>query len=148
MTLKDTLTADMKTALKAGDKPRLGVLRMALAAVKQQEVDGRKTLDDAEITAVIDKMVKQRRDSVKQFREGGREDLAEREAAEIAVLEHYLPEQLDETEIAGLIDEAIAATGAQSMRDMGKVMGELRPKVQGRADMSAVSARVKERLAG
>lgn len=148
MTLKDTLTADMKTALKAGDKPRLGVLRMALAAVKQQEVDGRKTLDDAEITAVIDKMVKQRRDSVKQFRGGGREDLAEREAAEIAVLEHYLPEQLDETEIAGLIDEAIAATGAQSMRDMGKVMGELRPKVQGRADMSAVSARVKERLAG
>ncbi len=136
----------MKTAMKAGDKDRLKVVRLALAAVKQVEVDTRSELDDAAVLGVIEKMVKQRRDSVEQFEKGGREDLAAIENAEIAVLEGYLPEQLSDDELAALIDEVIAATGAESMRDMGKVMGSIKAKAAGRADMGAVGAMVKRRL--
>ena len=146
MPLKDTITADMKSALKAGEKDRLKVLRLILAAIKQVEVDKRVELDDAGVLAVLDKMVKQRRDSVTQFEKGGREDLAAIERAEIDVLADYLPEQLSAEELAALVDEVIAATGAEGMRDMGKVMGQIKAKAAGRADMGAVSATVKERL--
>jgi len=146
MSLKAQLTSDMKSAMKAGDKERLKAIRLALAAVKQVEVDQRIELDDAAVLSVLDKMVKQRRDSIEQFRKGGREDLAAIELAEIAVLEAYLPEQLGDAELDALIDEAIRATGAQSMRDMGKVMGIVKSKAAGRADMGAVGARVKARL--
>ena len=146
MSLKSQITSDMKSAMKAGDKERLKVVRLAMAAIKQVEVDQRTELDDAAVLSVIDKMVKQRRDSVDQFRQGGREDLAAIELAEIAVLETYLPEQLGDAELDALIDEAISATGAQSMRDMGKVMGIIKSKAAGRADMGAVGSRVKERL--
>ncbi|HLT91273.1 MAG TPA: GatB/YqeY domain-containing protein [Woeseiaceae bacterium] len=146
MSLKGRIQEDMKQAMKAGDRDRLKVVRMILAAVKQQEIDRRTELDDTALLQVIEKMVKQRRDSIHQFRQGGREDLAAQEAAEIAVLEHYLPEPLSPAELDRLITEAIAQTGATTMRDMGKVMGELKPRVQGRADMGAVSAAVKARL--
>ena len=146
MSLKSQITSDMKSAMKAGDKERLKVVRLAMAAIKQVEVDQRTELDDAAVLSVIDKMVKQRRDSVDQFRQGGREDLAAIELAEIGVLETYLPEQLGDAELDALIDEAISATGAQSMRDMGKVMGIIKSKAAGRADMGAVGARVKARL--
>ena len=136
----------MKTAMKAGDKDRLKVVRLALAAIKQVEVDTRKDLDDAAVLRVIEKMVKQRRDSVEQFTKGGRTDLAAMEEAEIAVLDAYLPEKLSDDELAALIDEVIAATGAESIRDMGKVMGGIKAKAAGRADMGAVGAVVKERL--
>jgi len=136
----------MKTAMKAGDKDRLKVVRLAIAAVKQVEVDSRKDIDDAGVVGVIEKMLKQRRDSVEQFTKGGRNDLADIETAEIAVLETYLPEQLSDAELATLIDEVIDATGAESIRDMGKVMGAIKSKAAGRADMGAVGARVKERL--
>ena len=137
----------MKSAMKAGDKDRLKVVRLAIAAVKQVEVDTRKELDDSAVLGVIEKMVKQRRDSIEQFEKGGREDLAAIERAEIAVLETYLPEQLTDEELAALIDEVIGATGAESIRDMGKVMGAIKAKAAGRADMGTVGARVKERLA-
>ena len=146
MSLKGEITADMKTAMKAGDKDRLKVVRLILAAVKQVEVDTRKELDDAAVLGVLDKMVKQRRDSVDQFQKGGRDDLADIELAEIAVLETYLPEQLSDSELDALIDEAIAASGAESIRDMGKVMGQIKTKAAGRADMGAVGAKVKARL--
>ena len=123
MSLKGNITEDMKAAMKAGDKDRLKVVRLILAAIKQVEVDTRTELDDAAVLSVLDKMVKQRRDSVDQFQKGGRDDLANIELAEIAVLEAYLPEQLGEAELDALIDEAVAATGAESIRDMGKVMG-------------------------
>ena len=132
--------------MKAGEKDRLKVVRLILAAIKQVEVDKRIELDDAAVLSVLDKMVKQRRDSVEQFDKGGRADLAAIERAEIEVLETYLPEQLSADEIAAMVDEAIAATGAESMRDMGKVMGQIKAKAAGRADMGAVSATVKERL--
>lgn len=144
--LKSRITADMKSAMRAGDKDRLGVIRLLTAAIKQREVDERIELDDAQVTAVIEKMVKQRRDSVAQYTEGGRPELAAAEQAEIEILADYLPEQLDEAEIAKLIDEAIAATGAEGMKDMGKVMGTLKPKLAGRADMGAVSAQIKAKL--
>jgi uncharacterized protein YqeY len=144
--LKNQITEDMKSAMKAGEKDRLKVVRLILAAIKQVEVDKRIVLDDAAVLAVIDKMVKQRRDSVEQFEKGNREDLAAIERAEIEVLETYLPEQLTADELAGMVDEIIAATGAESMRDMGKVMGQIKAKAAGRADMGAVSATVKERL--
>jgi uncharacterized protein YqeY len=147
MSLKNQITEDMKSAMKAGDKDRLKAVRLILAAIKQVEVDKRVELDDAAVLAVLDKMVKQRRDSVEQFEKGNREDLAAIERAEIEVLEQYLPEQLSADELAALVDEVIAATGAQSMRDMGKVMGQIKAKAAGRADMGAVSATVKERLA-
>lgn len=137
----------MRNALRAGDKPRLGVIRMALAAIKQREIDDRKTLDEPESMAVIEKLVKQRRESIVQFEQAGRDELAAKERAEIEVLATYLPEQLGDDEIDAVIDAAIAGTGASSMRDMGKVMAEIKRTAQGRADMSAVSARVKARLA-
>jgi uncharacterized protein YqeY len=147
MPLKNQITEDMKSAMKAGEKDRLKVVRLILAAIKQVEVDKRIELDDAAVLAVLDKMVKQRRDSVEQFEKGNREDLAAIERAEIEVLQQDLPEQLSADELAVLVDEAIAASGAESMRDMGKVMGQIKAKAAGRADMGAVSATVKERLA-
>ena len=146
MTLKDQFQEDMKSAMKAGDKDRLKVVRLALAAFKQVEIDERIELDDAQALGILNKMVKQRRDSVSQFRDGDREDLAEIELAEIAVLETYLPEQLSAAELDQLIDQAIADSGASSIRDMGKVMGQVKNKAQGRADMGAVGAKVKARL--
>jgi len=148
MSLKGQITEDMKSALKAGEKDRLKVVRLIMAAIKQVEVDTRTELDDAGVLSVLDKMVKQRRDSVEQFEKGGRDDLADIEKAEIAVLETYLPEQLSDAELDALIEEAISATGAESIRDMGKVMGQIKGKAAGRADMGAVGARVKARLAG
>jgi len=148
MPLKARLTDDMKQALKAGEKARLSVVRMALAAVKQREVDDRAELDDAQILGVIEKMIKQRRESATQYRSGGREDLAVKEEWEIEVLSGYLPEPLSEAEIDVLIDEAIQASGAESIRDMGKVMGRIKDAAQGRVDMGAVGQRVKARLAG
>jgi uncharacterized protein YqeY len=139
---------DMKTALKAGDKRRLGAVRLILAAVKQKEVDERKELADPEVLAVLEKMLKQRRDSISQYEQAGRTDLAEQEAFEVGVIQGYMPAALGDAEIAALIEEAIAATGAKAMADMGKVMAIVKPKIQGRADMGAVSARVKQRLAG
>ena len=146
MSLKNQITEDMKSAMKAGEKDRLKVVRLILAAIKQVEVDKRIELDDAAVLAVLDKMVKQRRDSVEQFEKGNREDLAAIERAEIDVLETYLPEQLSADELARMVDEVIAVTGAESMRDMGKVMGQIKAMAAGRADMGAVSATVKERL--
>ncbi|RLA28974.1 MAG: GatB/YqeY domain-containing protein [Gammaproteobacteria bacterium] len=146
MTLKGQFQEDMKSAMKAGDKDRLKVVRLALAAFKQIEVDERIELDDARVLDILNKMVKQRRDSVSQFRDGNREDLAEIELAEIAVLETYLPEQLSAAELDEMIDQAIADSGATSIRDMGKVMGQVKTKAQGRADMGAVGAKVKTRL--
>ncbi len=147
MSLKNQITEDMKSALKAGEKDRLKVVRLIHAAIKQVEIDKRIELDDAAVLAVLDKMVKQRRDSVEQFEKGNREDLAAIERAEIEVLDQYLPEQLSADELTALIDEAITASGAESMRDMGKVMGKIKAKAAGRADMGAVSATVKGRLA-
>jgi uncharacterized protein YqeY len=146
MSLKNQITEDMKSAMKAGEKDRLKVVRLIRAAIKQVEVDKRIELDDAAVLAVLNKMVKQRRDSVDQFEKGNREDLAAIERAEIVVLEGYLPEQLSADELAAMVDEVIAATGAKGIRDMGKVMGQIKAKAAGRADMGAVSAAVKERL--
>ena len=146
MSLKDQLTADMKAAIKGGEKDRLRVIRLILADIKRVEVDSRKELDDAGLLAVVEKAVKQRRDSVEQFTKGGRDDLAAKEQAEIEVLSGYLPEQLSDAELDALVAEVIAATGAESIRDMGKVMGAIKSKAAGKADMGAVSARVKERL--
>ena len=146
MSLKGQITEDMKSALKAGEKDRLKVVRLIMAAIKQVEVDKRIELDDAAVLSVLDKMVKQRRDSVEQFKKGGRKDLADIEKAEIEVLETYLPEQLSDEELEAMIEEAISSTGAESIRDMGKVMGQIKGKAAGRADMGAVGARVKARL--
>ncbi|MGB5165846.1 MAG: GatB/YqeY domain-containing protein [Woeseiaceae bacterium] len=146
MSLKTQITEDMKSAMKAGEKERLKVVRLMLSAIKQVEVDTRTELDDATILGIIEKMVKQRRDSVEQFSKGNRKDLADIELAEIDILDTYLPEQLSDEELIALIDEVIAATGAESIRDMGKVMGGIKSKAAGRADMGAVGARVKERL--
>ncbi|MCP1728461.1 uncharacterized protein YqeY [Natronospira proteinivora] len=147
MSLRERIQDDIKTAMRNKDRERLTLLRMLSAAIKQKEVDERVDLDETGVTAVVEKMVKQRRDSVKQYREGGRDDLADQEAAEITVLEDYLPEQLGEAELGKLVDQAISESGAESMKDMGKVMGLLKPKIQGRADMGAVSQQVKARLA-
>ena len=146
MTLKAQISEDMKTAMKAGDKERLKVVRLTLAAIKQIEIDQRTDLDDAAVLSVLDKMVKQRRDSVSQFQDGGRQDLADIELAEIVVLETYLPEQLAESELDEIIEQAIQESGAESIRDMGKVMGQVKAKAAGRANMGAVGAKVKERL--
>jgi uncharacterized protein len=147
MSLKSQIHDDMKTAMKAGDKDRLKVVRLLLAAIKQIEVDQRIELDDAAVLAVIGKMVKQRRDSITQFVEGGRRDLADIEQHEISVLDQYLPQQLSEGEVEALIDKAINESGAESIRDMGKVMSLIKSRAQGRADMGVVGARVKSRLA-
>jgi len=146
MALKDRITDDMKSAMRAGEKERLSTIRLALAAIKQREVDERITLDDAQVLAVLEKMIKQRREAVTQFEAGGRADLVSKENAEIALLQTYLPAQMSSAEIDALIAEAVAATGAASIKDMGKVMGIVKPKVQGRADMGAVSARIKQKL--
>ena len=146
MSLKTQITEDMKSAMKAGEKDRLKVVRLIRAAIKQVEIDERVELDDPGVLAVLTKMVKQRRDSVEQFEKGNRKDLAAIERDEIAVLKNYLPEQLSADDLAALVDEVIAATGAESIRDMGKVMGQIKAKAAGRADMGAVSTTVKERL--
>jgi hypothetical protein len=148
MSLKDRIQNDMKSALRARDKDRLAAIRLILAAIKQQEIDERATLDDARIIAILDRMVKQRRESIVHFQNAGREDLVAREAFEIDVIRTYLPAALSDADIDALIDAAIAATGAQSVRDLGKVMGVLKAQVQGRADMATISARVKARFTG
>jgi uncharacterized protein YqeY len=148
VTLKERITEDMKTAMRSGEKERLGVIRMLQAAIKQREVDERITLDDAQVLAVLEKMLKQRRESIAQYESGGRADLAAKEAAEIAVLQVYMPAQLSEAELDALIAAAIAQTGATSIKDMGKVMGIVKSQAAGRADMGAVGARIKARLGG
>ncbi|MBO9469610.1 GatB/YqeY domain-containing protein [Endozoicomonas sp. G2_2] len=146
MSLKAQLQDDMKSAMRTRDKERLAVIRMLMAAVKQREVDERSELSDADVLAVVEKMVKQRRDAEQQYRDADRPELADAEAAEIAVLEHYLPAQLSEAEIDQAIEKAIVESEASSMRDMGKVMGVLKPRLQGQADMAVVSQRLKTRL--
>jgi len=146
MSLKGQITEDMKSAMKAGDKDRLKVVRLILAAIKQIEVDTREELSDAAVLTVLTKMVKQRRDSIEQFVAGKREDLAAIEGAEIAVIEDYLPEPLDASELAAMVDEVIQATAAEGIRDMGKVMGQIKAKAAGRVDMGAVGAAVKAKL--
>jgi uncharacterized protein YqeY len=146
VSLKERIQQDMKDAMRAGDKPRLAAIRLILASIKQKEVDERKDLDDAEITAVLDRMVKQRRESIGQFEKAGRNDLVEQETSELAIIREYLPEQLSQDQLHALIDDAMEQTGASSIKDMGKVMGHLKPKLQGRADMGAVSALIKARL--
>ncbi len=146
MTLKDRITDDMKSALRAGERERLSTIRLILAAIKQREVDERVMLDDTQVLAVLEKMVKQRRESIAQFESGGRADLVAKETAELAIVQGYLPAQLSGAEVTALIDEAVRATGASSMKDMGKVMAAAKAKAQGRTDMAALSARIKERL--
>ena len=147
MSLKDRITDDMKTALRARESGRLGTLRLLLAAIKQKEVDDRIPVNDPQVLAIIEKLIKQRRDSIEQFQRAGRQDLVDAEQAELAVLETYRPEQASDSEIAAAVAQAIAATGASGPADMGKVMGVLKSKLAGRADMAAVSARVREGLA-
>ena len=146
MSLKERIQQDMKDAMRAADKPRLATIRLILAAIKQIEVDERKDLDDTGITIVLDRMVKQRRESISQFEKAGRTDLVDQEAAELAIIQTYLPEPLSEGELNALIDEAMAQTGASSIKHMGRVMALLKPELQGRADMGAVSAMIKARL--
>jgi len=146
MSLKDRILQDVKDAMRAKDKPRLATLRLITAAIKQQEVDERIELNDAQVLALLDKMCKQRRESISQFEKAGRDDLIAQEVSELEIIQTYLPEQLGEDEIAALIEETMAATGAASIKDMGKVMGQLKPKLQGRADMGAVSAMIKAKL--
>ncbi len=144
--LKDDIQAAMKAAMRAKDKPRLQTIRLIQADIKRIEVDERIELDDARVLAVLDKMVKQRRDSASQYEEAGRSELAEQENYEITVIQEFLPQQLGEDEIIALVDEAVAAVDASGMQAMGPVMGQLKPKLQGRADMGVVSKLVKERL--
>jgi uncharacterized protein YqeY len=146
MSLKDRILQDVKDAMRARDKSRLATIRLITAAIKQQEVDERIELDDTQVLALLDKMCKQRRESISQFEKAGRDDLIAQETSELELIQTYLPEQLGEDEIAALIDAAMASTGAASIKDMGKVMGQLKPKLQGRADMSAVSAMIKAKL--
>ncbi|MFI4913942.1 MAG: GatB/YqeY domain-containing protein [Steroidobacterales bacterium] len=146
MSLKERIQEDMKTAMRSGDKDRLGTIRLALAAIKQREVDERITLDDPQVLAVLEKMVKQRRESIEHFGAGGRPDLVAKENAEVAVLSGYLPAQMSDAELDAMINEVIAATGAASIKDMGKVMAAIKSKAAGRADMGAVGARIKARL--
>ena len=146
--LSNRINDDVKAAMKAKDKPRLGVLRLITAAIKQREVDERITLDDNQVLAVLEKMVKQRKDSIAQYEKAGRDELAQQEAFEIGIIQDYLPEQLSDDEIDALITEAISSTGAASMKDMGKVMGMLKSKLAGRADMGAVSGKIKAKLTG
>lgn len=144
--LKATINNAMKEAMRAKDKPRLTTIRLALAAIKQIEVDQRIELDDTAILAILDKMVKQRRESIKMYEEADRQELADVEHAEIAILQDFLPKPLTDAEIDQLIDDAVAKTGAETIRDMGKVMGILKPQLQGRADMGPVSGKIKARL--
>lgn len=146
MSLKDRINRDMKEALRAKDQERLGAIRMLRAAIQRREVDERTTLNDAEVTLMVDKLIKQSREATEQFTKGGREDLVAKENRDIAVWQAYLPEPLADEELDKLIADAVAEAGAASMKDMGKVMGLLKPKVQGRADMGKVSGKVKARL--
>jgi uncharacterized protein len=146
MALRDRITEDMKGAMRAGEKERLATIRLALAAIKQREVDERITLDDPQVLSVLEKMIKQRREAISQFASGGRVDLVAKETAEIEVLQGYLPAQMSPAELDELIAAAIATTGASSIKDMGKVMAAVKPKAQGRADMGALSARIKQKL--
>jgi uncharacterized protein YqeY len=148
MSLKERITDDMKAAMRSGEKERLGVIRMITAAIKQREVDERISLDDSQVLSVLEKMLKQRKESLVQFQAGNRQDLVDKEAAEITLLQGYLPSQLSDSEIDALIKDAIAATGAASIKDMGKVMGLIKGKAQGRADMAAVGAKIKAKLGG
>jgi uncharacterized protein YqeY len=148
VSLKERITDDMKAAMRAGEKERLGVIRMITSGIKQREVDERISLDDGQVLAVIEKMIKQRKESLVQFQAGNRQDLVDKESAEIALLQTYLPAQLSGAEIDALIAEAIAATGAASVKDMGKVMGIVKAKAQGRADMAALGAKIKAKLGG
>ena len=148
MGLKARITEDMKAAMRSGEKDRLSCIRMLQAGIKQREVDERIELDDTQVLAVIDKMIKQRKESIAQFQAGNRADLVAKESADIDVLTGYLPAQLGLPELDAMIKDAIAATGAASMKDIGKVMGILKPKVQGRTDMGALSARIKSALGG
>ena len=146
ISLKDKITADMKVAMRAKDKQRLGVIRLIQAAIKQREVDERISLDDTQVIVVLDKMLKQRRDSIEQYEKAGRQDLADQEAFEIQVIKTYLPQPLTETELADLITQAIQTTGATSIKDLGKVMGILKAQVQGRTEMKPLSDQIKQRL--
>jgi uncharacterized protein YqeY len=146
MSLKERIDGDLKQAMRDRDSGTVEALRMLRAAIQRREVDERISLDEDQVLAVIEKLIKQGRDAVEQFAKGGRQDLIDKENAQIEVLQTYLPEQLDEAELDALIEEAISSSGASTMKDMGKVMGLLKPKVQGRADMGAVSARIKARL--
>jgi uncharacterized protein YqeY len=148
MTLKERITEDMKTAMRSGEKDRLAVIRLLQAAIKQIEVDERIVLDDAKVTSVLEKMIKQRKESIVAFEKGARADLVAKETAEIAILLPYLPAQLSDAELDVIIAEAIAATGAASIKDMGKVMGIVKAKAAGKADMGAVGARIKAKLGG
>jgi uncharacterized protein YqeY len=146
--LKSKIQDDVKDAMRARDRERLSALRLITAAIKQKEVDDRVDLDDGAVIGVLEKMIKQRRDSIDQYRQAGRDELADREAFEIQLIQSYMPAALDDAEVDSLIDEALKQTGASGMRDMGKVMAALKAKIQGRADMGAVSAKVKARLSG
>jgi uncharacterized protein YqeY len=146
MSLKERIDGDLKQAMRNRDSGTVEALRMLRAAIQRREIDERVSLEEDQVLAVVEKLIKQGRDAVEQFAKGGRQDLIDKENAQIEVLQTYLPEQLDETELDALIDEAISSSGASTMKDMGKVMGLLKPKVQGRADMGAVSARIKARL--
>ena len=146
--LSARINDDVKAAMKAKDKSRLGVLRLITAAIKQREVDEQISLDDNQVLAVLEKMVKQRKDSIAQYEKAGRDELAQQEAFEIGIIQDYLPEQLSDAEIEALIEDAISSTGAASMKDMGKVMGTLKPKLAGRADMAQVSQIIKKQLSG
>jgi hypothetical protein len=148
MSLKERITDDMKAAMRSGEKERLGVIRMITSAIKQREVDERITLDDTQVLSVLEKMIKQRKESLTMFQAGNRQDLVDKESAEITLLQGYLPTQLSDADIDALIGDAIAATGAASIKDMGKVMGIIKSKAQGRADMAAVGAKIKARLSG
>ena len=146
LSLKERIQEDMKSAMRNKDSKRLGVIRLIMAAIKQREVDERITLDDAQVIEVLDKMLKQRRESIIQYEKGQRQDLADKESYEITIVQEYLPPALDETELESLISEAINLVGATSSKDMGKVIGILKPRIQGRADMGKVSGRIKEKL--
>jgi uncharacterized protein len=146
MSLKARITEDMKSAMRAKEAPRLAAIRLLLAAMKQKEVDERVELTDADVVSIIDKMIKQRRDSISQFEKGGRQDLADQEKFELGILQAYMPQALSDAEIDAEIAAAMQATGAKAMADMGKVMAVLKPKLAGRADMSKVSAQIKAKL--
>ena len=148
MSLKERITEDMKAAMRAGEKERLGVIRMITSAIKQREVDERIVLDDTQVLSVLEKMIKQRKESLVHFQAGNRQDLVEKEAAEITLLQGYLPSQLSAAEIDALINDAVAAAGATGIKDMGKVMAIIKAKAQGRADLGKVGALIKARLGG
>jgi uncharacterized protein YqeY len=148
MSLKERITDDMKAAMRAGEKERLGVIRMITSAIKQREVDERIVLDDTQVLSVLEKMIKQRKESLAQFQAGNRQDLVDKESAEITLLQTYMPSRLGDAEVDALIAEAIAATGASGIKDMGKVMGVIKAKAQGRADMAGVGAKIKAKLGG